>query len=108
MADLLVIEDEESLLQTLRYNLARAGHEVRLCTDGLLGPEMVRENPPDLLLLDRMLPGLNGLDICRRVRREVSNPSVSRLPILVLTAGSCASNRASSTCWCTSSATLAR
>jgi DNA-binding response OmpR family regulator len=86
VADLLVIEDEESLLQTLRYNLARAGHDVRLCTDGRLGLEMVRENPPDLLLLDLMLPGLNGLEICRRVRREVSNPSVSHLPILVLTA----------------------
>src|SRR5919198_3482141 len=86
MADVLIVEDEESLLQTLRYNLARAGHTVRLCTDGLVGLEKVRENPPDLLLLDLMLPGLNGLEICRRIRHEVANPSVSSLPILVLTA----------------------
>jgi DNA-binding response OmpR family regulator len=86
VADVLVIEDEESLLQTLRYNLARAGHEVRLCADGLKGLEMVRENPPDVLLLDLMLPGLDGLEICRRVRREIGNPAVSHLPILVLTA----------------------
>jgi DNA-binding response OmpR family regulator len=62
MAEVLVIEDEKSLLHTLRYNLDRAGHEVRLCTDGSLGQEVVRENPPDLLLLDLMLPGLNGLE----------------------------------------------
>jgi CheY-like chemotaxis protein len=86
VAEVLVIEDEESRLQTLRYNLASAGHEVRLCTDGLKGLEMVRENPPDLLVLDLMLPGMNGLEICRRVRHETSNPAVSHLPILVLTA----------------------
>jgi DNA-binding response OmpR family regulator len=86
MADVLVIEDEESLLQTLRYNLSQAGHAVRLCTDGRLGLEMVQENPPDLLLLDLMLPGLGGLEICRRVRRDMSNPAISHLPILVLSA----------------------
>ena len=86
MADVLVIEDEESLLQTLRYNLTRAGHEVRVCADGRRGLEMVREHPPDLLLLDVMLPGLDGLEICRRVRQEVSNPALSQLPILMLTA----------------------
>ena len=86
MADVLILEDEQSLLQTLRYNLSRAGHAVRLCTDGVRGLEMVRENPPDLLLLDLMLPGLDGLEICRAVRREVGNPAVSHVPILVLTA----------------------
>ena len=86
MADVLILEDEQSLLQTLRYNLSRAGHAVRLCTDGVRGLEMVRENPPDLLLLDLMLPGLDGLEICRAVRREVGNPAVSHEPILVLTA----------------------
>jgi DNA-binding response OmpR family regulator len=86
VADVLVVEDEESLLHTLRYNLSRAGHEVRLCTDGGIGLEMILENPPDLLLLDLMLPGVDGLEICRRVRSEVGNPAVSHLPILVLTA----------------------
>src|ERR1043166_9992023 len=86
MADVLVVEDEESLLHTLRYNLSRAGHEVRLCTDGSVALEMVRENPPDLVLLDLMLPGLDGIEVCCRVRAEVANPAVSQVPILMLTA----------------------
>jgi DNA-binding response OmpR family regulator len=86
MADVLIVEDEESLLQTLRYNLSRAGHDVRLCTDGRIALEMVLGNPPDLMLLDLMLPGMDGLEICRRVRAEVGNPAVSRVPILMLTA----------------------
>ncbi len=86
MADVLIVEDEESLLQTLRYNLSRAGHEVRLCTDGRIALEMLLENPPDLVLLDLMLPGMDGLEICRRVRAEVANPAVSHVPVLMLTA----------------------
>jgi two-component system alkaline phosphatase synthesis response regulator PhoP len=86
VADVLVVEDEESLLQTLRYNLSRAGHEVRLCTDGRVALEMVLGNPPDLMLLDLMLPGMDGLEICRRVRAEVANPAVSHVPIVMLTA----------------------
>ena len=86
MADVLVVEDEESLLQTLRYNLSRAGHAVRLCTDGSVGLEMALENPPDLLVLDLMLPGVDGLEICRRLRAEVTNAAVSHVPILILTA----------------------
>jgi DNA-binding response OmpR family regulator len=86
MADVLVVEDEESLLQALRYNLTRAGHDVRLCTNGRVALEMLLENPPDLVLLDLMLPGLDGLEICRRVRAEIANPVVSHVPILMLTA----------------------
>jgi DNA-binding response OmpR family regulator len=86
LADVLIVEDEQSLLHTLRYNLSRAGHEVRLCTDGLRALELVQENPPDLMLLDLMLPGLDGIEICRALRREVSNPTLSQLPILILTA----------------------
>jgi len=86
MADVLVVEDEQSLLHTLRYNLSRAGHAVRLCTDGGRALEMVRENPPDLMLLDLMLPGMDGLEVCRHLRRDVGNPAVSHLPILMLTA----------------------
>jgi DNA-binding response OmpR family regulator len=86
MADVLVVEDEESLLQTLRYNLSRAGHDVRMCTNGAQALELVRAQPPDLLLLDLMLPGLDGLEITRALRHDSSNPAVSRLPILILTA----------------------
>ncbi|HEY3058655.1 MAG TPA: response regulator transcription factor [Chloroflexota bacterium] len=86
MADVLVVEDEESLLHTLRYNLTRAGHVVRLCTNGARALELVRAQPPDVLLLDLMLPDLDGLEITRALRSEPSNPAVSRVPILILTA----------------------
>jgi two-component system alkaline phosphatase synthesis response regulator PhoP len=86
MAQILVVEDEESLLQTLRYNLARAGHDVRLSTNGVQALEMIRGNPPELVVLDLMLPGLDGLDLCRAVRSDTLNPAVSRVPILMLTA----------------------
>jgi two-component system alkaline phosphatase synthesis response regulator PhoP len=86
VAEVLVVEDEENLLQTLRYNLARAGHEVRLCTNGAQALELVRATPPDLLVLDLMLPGLDGLEVCRAIRAETGRPAVGHLPILILTA----------------------
>jgi two-component system alkaline phosphatase synthesis response regulator PhoP len=86
VAQILVVEDEESLLQTLRYNLSRAGHEVRLSTNGSQALEMIRGNPPELVVLDLMLPGLDGLELCRAVRADTLNPAVAHVPILVLTA----------------------
>src|SRR5207253_1141987 len=86
MAQILVVEDEESLLQTLRYNLSRAGHEVRLSTNGLQALDMIRGSPPELVVLDLMLPGLDGLELCRAVRAETNNPAVAHVPILMLTA----------------------
>jgi DNA-binding response OmpR family regulator len=86
MAEVLIVEDEESLLQTLRYNLVRAGHDVRLCTNGALALDQIRAHPPELVLLDLMLPGLDGLEVCRAIRAEASNAAVSHLPILILTA----------------------
>lgn len=86
MAQILVVEDEESLLQTLRYNLARAGHDVRLSTNGMQALEMIRGNPPELVVLDLMLPGLDGLELCRAVRADTLNPAVAHVPILMLTA----------------------
>ena len=68
MAQILVVEDEESLLQTLRYNLSRAGHEVRLSTNGMQALDMIRGNPPELVVLDLMLPGLDGLEVAKRLR----------------------------------------
>src|SRR5436305_4911337 len=86
MAQILIVEDEESLLQTLRYNLSRAGHEVRLSTNGLQALDMIRGNPPELVVLDLMLPGLDGVDLCRAVRADTGNPNVAHVPILMLTA----------------------
>lgn len=76
----VVIEDEENLAFTLQYNLEREGYAVRVANDGNAGLELVRTSPPDLLILDVVLPGVSGYDICKLVRRD------SDLPILMLTA----------------------
>ena len=79
-ASILVIEDEENLVQVLRYNLEREGYEVFASTDGAQGLETARSHKPDLIILDVMLPSLDGLEVCRILRRE------SEVPILILTA----------------------
>ncbi len=76
----LVVEDEENLLEALRYNLEREGYLVHTATDGGEGLEMARKVKPSLVLLDIMLPTLDGFEICRILRRE------SEVPILILTA----------------------
>ncbi|MDY6875058.1 MAG: response regulator transcription factor [Chloroflexota bacterium] len=77
---LLIVEDEPTLLETLEYNLTRQGYQVCTATDGLAALEMARQEQPDIVLLDIMLPGLDGFEVCRILRREMS------VPILVLTA----------------------
>lgn len=76
----LVVEDEPSLVETLEYNLTRQGYDVCTATDGLAALEVARRERPDLILLDIMLPGLDGLEVCRILRQEMS------VPILMLTA----------------------
>ncbi len=78
---ILVIEDDPSIVLGLRMNLGRAGYRVRTASDGHIGlAELARERP-DLVLLDLMLPGVDGLEILRRIRAEDAT-----LPVLVLTA----------------------
>ena len=76
----LVVEDEPTLLETLQYNLARQGYEVYTATDGLAALDIARRERPDAIVLDIMLPGLDGFEVCRVLRREMS------VPILMLTA----------------------
>jgi len=76
----LVVEDEPTLLETLEYNLARQGYEVHTATNGLKALEVARQEQPDAIVLDIMLPGLDGLEVCRILRQEMS------VPILMLTA----------------------
>ena len=76
----LVVEDEENLLEALKYNLEREGYEVRAAEDGEQGLEVARQARPDIILLDVMLPKLDGLEVCRILRRETD------VPILMLTA----------------------
>ena len=68
--DILIIEDDISILRGLKDNLTFEGYEVHTSTDGLEGFNTAMEKPVDLLLLDIMLPGLNGYEICRRLKKE--------------------------------------
>ncbi|TME50364.1 MAG: response regulator transcription factor [Chloroflexi bacterium] len=76
----LVVEDEDALRQTLRYNLSREGYAVSEANTGPTALSAARRERPDLILLDLMLPELNGLEVCRVLRQEMSTP------ILILTA----------------------
>jgi two-component system response regulator MprA len=83
----LVIEDEEKILRFLQRGLAYEGYQVDAALDGPQGLAMARDNPPDLVILDWMLPGVDGLEVCRRLR------SASQVPILMLTAKDAISDR---------------
>jgi DNA-binding response OmpR family regulator len=76
----LVVEDEPTLLETLEYNLTRQGYEVYTAADGLTALEVARQQRPDVIVLDVMLPGIDGFEVCRILRREMN------VPILMLTA----------------------
>lgn len=76
----LVVEDEENLLEALKYNLERDGYTALTASDGERGLTLAREHRPDLVILDIMLPQLDGLEVCRILRRE------SDMPIIMLTA----------------------
>ncbi len=80
MARILLIEDEESLGEALEYQLAREGHEVERVTDGRVGLERFKGGGADLVLLDLMLPGMPGEEVCKEIRR------FSNVPIVMLTA----------------------
>ena len=77
---ILVIEDDLTLLETLEYNLTGEGYEVITADDGLTALDVAREEQPDLIVLDLMLPRLDGFEVCRILRSETS------VPILMLTA----------------------
>jgi len=77
---LLVVEDERPLAETLRFNLEMEGYRVRTAEDGVEGLSMARALQPDLVLLDLMLPRMDGLDVLRGIREQ------SRAPVLLLTA----------------------
>jgi DNA-binding response OmpR family regulator len=76
-AQILVVEDERALRETLAYNLRRAGFEVRLAEDGAGALAAARARPPDLILLDVLLPGgADGFEVCRRLRHDLRCPIV--------------------------------
>jgi DNA-binding response OmpR family regulator len=76
----LVVDDDDTVREVLRRYLTRDGHEVLEAADGITGLNLVRSHRPDLLVLDLMLPGMDGLDVCREIRRT------STMPVIMLTA----------------------
>ncbi len=80
MAKILVVDDEPTLRNVLQYNLTKEAHQVRTAGDGEEAIDQAREYEPDLILLDVMLPKLDGFEVCKAIRRE------SNVPILMLTA----------------------
>lgn len=80
---ILVLEDEPDIAEVLEYNLEKEGFAVETVRRGDTGLDAIRRDPPDLLVLDLMLPGLDGLEITRLLKRE---PATARLPIVMLTA----------------------
>ncbi len=83
MKRILMIEDDKDIIELVRYNLEKEGFQVIGVGDGMTGLAQVKKSPPDLLLLDLMLPKLAGLEVCKEIRR---NDALNRLPILMLTA----------------------
>lgn len=82
-ARILVIEDEEDILALIQYNLIKAGYRVECVTSGEEGVAKATALHPDLVILDLMLSGINGFEVCRRLRAE---PGTAELPIIMLTA----------------------
>ena len=80
---ILVIEDEKDILELLRYNLARDGFKGVTAEEGQKGVSLARAKLPDVLLLDLMLPGLDGLEICRSLKKD---PKTAGIPIVMVTA----------------------
>jgi two-component system, OmpR family, response regulator MprA len=85
--EVLVIEDDDAISDLLRRGLTYEGYKVSVAPDGVTGLRMARDAPPDLVVLDLMLPGLDGLEVCRRLR------AADDVPILVLTARGTVSDR---------------
>ena len=79
----LVVEDEPDIAELVRYHLEQEGFAASVVDDGEKAFDLIRQRQPALIVLDLMLPGMSGLDVCRRLRAE---PATARLPIVMLTA----------------------
>jgi two-component system phosphate regulon response regulator PhoB len=82
-ARILIVEDEAALSTLLSYNLEKEGFAVRVAADGEQAMQALAEDPPDLVLLDWMLPHLSGIEVCRQIRRGAATRD---LPVIMLTA----------------------
>lgn len=82
---ILIIEDEEHIVELLKFNLENNGYKVTFALDGQKGLELIENEQPDLVLLDLMLPKVDGIDICNRIK---NNKNLKDIPIIMLTAKS--------------------
>jgi two-component system alkaline phosphatase synthesis response regulator PhoP len=80
---ILIVDDEEDILDLIHYNLTKEGYEVHKVTTGEEALESSRESVPDLILLDLMLPGIDGLEVCKIIKND---PKTHNVPIIMLTA----------------------
>ncbi len=83
MANILVVDDENDILEMTGIMLASSGHEVLTASDGETALEMVKNNEIDLVILDAVMPGMHGLDVCRTLKRD---PKTRRIPIIIFSA----------------------
>ena len=83
LRSVIIVEDDEDIADSIRYNLEREGFRVRLATTGEDALNLILDRPPNLILLDLNLPHMNGFELCRRLRAE---STTTRVPILMLTA----------------------
>ena len=74
---ILVVEDEENIQELIRYNLTKEGYQVSCALSGEKGLDAARTESPDLVLLDLMLPGLDGLDVCRELKRDAATQGIA-------------------------------
>ena len=80
---ILVIDDEQDLIELVRYNLEKEGYEVIAAADGQAGLDVATKHRPDLVVLDLMMPGIDGLQVCQKLRAD---QRVGRTPVIMLTA----------------------
>ena len=83
MERVLIVDDDPDIVRLVRYNLSHSGFEVQTAATGREALELVQKQPPDLVVLDVMLPDVDGLEVCRTLRQQSSS---RRIPILMLTA----------------------
>ena len=81
--NIVIVEDEEDILELLRYHLAREGYSVTTAANGEQALKIISQKMPALVLLDLMLPGLNGLELCRNLKQD---PQTAAIPIMMVTA----------------------
>src|SRR2546429_3401754 len=85
MERVLIVDDDPDIVRLVGYNLSHSGYEVQSANTGSKALELIQKQPPDLIVLDLMLPDVDGMEVCRTLRQQASS---RRIPILMLTARS--------------------